>query len=87
MPNIVEKPTATRSNNLQWSGMCIKHHLTLMWLKKTLRFLLALMAAMLRATIYQSVSVHLNLTYYTVITDQYPNYTPNSTHKSILYNC
>ena len=24
MPSIVEKPTATRSNNLQWSGMCIK---------------------------------------------------------------
>ena len=24
MPVIVEKPTATRSNNLQWSGMCIK---------------------------------------------------------------
>ena len=24
MPSIVEKTTATRSNNLQWSGMCIK---------------------------------------------------------------
>ena len=24
MPAIVEKPIATRSNNLQWSGMCIK---------------------------------------------------------------
>ena len=24
MPSIVEKPTATRSKNLQWSGMCIK---------------------------------------------------------------
>ena len=24
MPSILEKPTATRSNNLQWSDMCIK---------------------------------------------------------------
>ena len=24
MPSIVEEPTAIRSNNLQWSGMCIK---------------------------------------------------------------
>ena len=24
MPSIVEKPTATRSNSPQWSGMCIK---------------------------------------------------------------
>ena len=24
MPSIVEKPTATRSNNLLWSGMCLK---------------------------------------------------------------
>ena len=29
MPSIVEKPTATRSNNLQWSGMCIKTPLDL----------------------------------------------------------
>ena len=24
MPSIAEKPTATRSHTLQWSGMCIK---------------------------------------------------------------
>ena len=67
MPSFVEKPTATRSNNLQWSGISIKTPLDSDVPEENLRFSLALMAAILRATMYQSVRLHFNLTYYTLI--------------------
>ena len=81
MPIIVEKPTATRSNNLQWSGMCIKTPLDSDVSEEDLEVLIGFNGNNTQGH-YAPIckcTPELNILY--------PNYTPhytlNFTHKSI----
>ena len=85
MPSIVEKPTATRSNNLQWSRMCIKTPLYSDVSEENLEVLIGFNGSNTQGHYVPicKTTLEFNLLYPNYTPNYTLNYTVNFTHKSL----